>query len=76
MGWVPHCGQMKWVALPVSARPQEVHRSSVIAIMNGSVKRWGAVYFLPRPRRRAATRVSHIKMAPAKATAPATYHKV
>jgi hypothetical protein len=68
-------GQVKWVdPRPVSVSPQEVQRKSETAIVIPFAR---AAYFLARPpRRRAATRVAHIKSAPRKATAPATYQIV
>lgn len=67
----PQLGQGNWVApFAGTARPHDVQWSSTRdSIITKPHLRAGL-------RRRAATRVTNIKMAPKNATAPATYHSV
>ena len=70
----PQFGQRNWVAPgPGTARPHDVHRSSDRACIDLERRRG---YFRTAPRRRAATRVIHIKSTPTNATTPRTYHTV
>jgi len=70
----PQFGQGNWVApFAGTARPQEEQRRSTrVAIRSRSFTGQRRV----APRRRAATRVANIKMAPKNAAIPAMYHNV
>lgn|GEM_PF-528100 len=70
----PQLGHGNWVApLAGTVRPQEEQRRSTLAAIRS---RSLAVQRRVAPRRRAATRVVNIKMAPKNATIPATYQSV
>ena len=67
----PHWGQGKWVAArPLIDAPQLENLRSVTETAIDPT------YFFAFGRRRAPTRVTHIKMVPRKTAAPAKYHHV